>query len=192
MVVERELLPFFEWLPAGLFVFSVTLLALVLGGSFFGFLVAAIRNGPAAAIAITGTTIGTAIRELFETSPRRVWAMSALAFREAIRRRVLVVFAIFLAFLLFAGWFLDPAADHPGQLYLSFVLTWTNFLILMLAIFLSAFSLPNDVKHRTIYTVVTKPVRSWEIVLGRIFGFSAIGTLLLGVLVVFIYVFVVR
>ena len=192
MVVERELLPFFEWLPAGLFVFIGTLLALALGGSFFGFLVAAIRNGPVAAFAITGTAIVTAIRELFETSPRRVWAMSALAFREAIRRRVLVVFAIFLAFLLFAGWFLDPAADHPGRLYLSFVLTSTNFLILMLAIFLSAFSLPNDVKYRTIYTVVTKPVRSWEIVLGRIIGFSTIGTLLLAVMGVFSYVFVVR
>jgi len=192
MVVERELLTFFEWLPAGLLVCGVTLLALVLGGSFFGFLVTAIRNGPAAAIAITGTTIRTAIRELFETSPRRVWALSALAFREAIRRWVLVVFAIFLAILLFAGWFLDPAADHPGRLYLSFVLTSTNFLILMLAIFLSAFSLPNDVKNRTIYTVVTKPVRAWEIVLGRIIGFSTIGTLLLAIMGVFSYVFVVR
>jgi uncharacterized membrane protein len=97
-----------------------------------------------------------------------------------------------MALLLFAGWFLDPGADHPAVLYLSFVLTATNFLILMLAVFLSTFSLPNDVKTKTIYTVVTKPVRAWEIVLGRIIGFSAIGTLLLLVMGVFSYVFVVR
>ena len=38
--------------------------------------------------------------------------------------------------------------------------------------FLSAFSLPADFKNRTIYTIVTKPVRPGEIVLGRILGFA--------------------
>lgn len=125
-------------------------------------------------------------------SPRRVLAMTTLAFREAIRRKVLVVFGVFMAVLLFAGWFLDSGADHPARLYLSFVLTATNYLIMMLAVFLSTFSLPNDVKTKTIYTVVTKPVRPWEIILGRILGFVGIGTLLLAIMGVFSYVFVVR
>ena len=50
---------------------------------------------------------------------------------------------------------------------------------MLLALFLSAFSLPADIKSRTIYTVVTKPVRTGEIVLGRMLGFTAIGTVLL-------------
>ena len=125
-------------------------------------------------------------------SPRRVLAMTTLAFREAIRRKVLVVFGVFMAVLLFAVWFLDSGADHPARLYLSFVLTATNYLIMMLAVFLSTFSLPNDVKTKTIYTVVTKPVRPWEIILGRILGFVGIGTLLLAIMGVFSYVFVVR
>ena len=37
------------------------------------------------------------------------------------------------------------------------------------------FSLPADIKTKTIYTVVTKPVRPGEIVLGRIVGFSLVG-----------------
>ena len=192
VVDDKQIIPLVEWLPTALPLFGAVVLILIIGGAFFGFLAAALRNGPGAALVNTASSIGTAFNELRHISLRRVWAMSTLAFREAIRRKVLVVFAVFMAMLLFAGWFLDPGADHPGRLYISFVLTSTNFLILMLAVFLSTFSLPNDVKNRTIYTVVTKPVRAWEIVLGRILGFSAIGTLLLVVMAVFSYVFVVR
>jgi ABC-type transport system involved in multi-copper enzyme maturation permease subunit len=44
---------------------------------------------------------------------------------------------------------------------------------------ISTFSLPNDFKSKTIYTVVTKPVRASDIVLGRILGFTLVGTVLL-------------
>lgn len=193
MVLEdKEITPFLEWLPSGLFLFGVVLLILILGGMFIGYLVSVMRYGPAVAVSRVFSAIFTGIQELLQISPRRVWAMTTLAFREAVRRKVLVVFAVFMAVLLFAGWFLDSGADHPARLYLSFVLTATNYLIMMLAVFLSTFSLPNDVKTRTIYTVVTKPVRAWEIILGRIIGFVAIGTLLLAIMGIFSYVFVVR
>lgn len=193
MVLEdKEIIPFFEWLPVGLSLFLVTMLIVIAIGIFIGYLVSSMRYGPGKALSVTFSAVSTAIKELSQISPRRVWAMTTLAFREAIRRKVLVVFALFLVLLLFAGWFLDPTADHPGKLYLSFVLTSTNFLITMLAVFLSTFSLPNDVKNRTIYTVVTKPVRAWEIVLGRIIGFAGIGTLLLATMGLFSYFFVVR
>ncbi len=189
---DKQVIPFFQWLPGGLSLFGVVLLTLIVGGAFIGYLVSALRYGPGVAVARVISATLTGIREFLEISPRRVMAMTTLAFREAIRRKVLIVFAVFMAILLFAGWFLDPGADHPARLYLSFVLTATNYLILMLAVFLSTFSLPNDVKNRTIYTVVTKPVRAWEIVLGRILGFTFIGTVLLLIMGVFSYFFVVR
>ena len=193
MVLEdKQISTFAEWIAGGSGLLLAVLLVLLAAGLFIGYLVSALRYGPGVAIARVASSIGTAIKELFEISPRRVGAMTTLAFREAIRRKVLVVFGVFLAVLLFAGWFLDPGADHPARLYLSFVLTATNYLIVMLAVFLSTFSLPNDVKNKTIYTVVTKPVRPWEIVLGRILGFTAIGTILLAVMCLVSYFFVVR
>lgn len=102
-----------------------------------------------------------------------------------------MAFALFLIFLLFAGWYLDVQSDTPERLYLSFVLQATNYLVLILAMFLSSFSLPNDIKHRTIYTVVTKPVRAWEIVLGRIVGFGAMGSVLTALMWGASYIFVV-
>ncbi len=77
-----------------------------------------------------------------------------------------VALVAFGVILMFAGWFLDPQTPATGPLYVTFVLSWTTYLIVLLALFISAFSLPNDIKNRTIHTVVTKPVRSGEIVLG--------------------------
>ena len=94
--------------------------------------------------------------------------------------------------LLLAGWYLNPESDDPARLYISFVLTATNYLILALALFISAFSLPADIKSKTIYTIVTKPVRATEIVLGRMLGFVAVGTMMLIPMGLASYLFVTR
>ena len=62
--------------------------------------------------------------------------------------------------------------------------------MLLMGLLISAFSLPSDFKNKTIYTIVTKPVRSCDIVLGRILGFTFVGTVLLTVMGVCSYWFV--
>lgn len=118
-------------------------------------------------------------RDLPNTTLRRIYALARLAFQEALRRRVLVVMAVFIIGLLFAGWFLDAGSSNVAQLYISFVMTGTSYLVILLGLFLSCFSLPADIKNKTIQTITTKPVRSTEIVLGRILGFTAVGSMLL-------------
>ncbi len=130
--------------------------------------------------------------DLLRLSPRRVLALARLAVQESLRRRVLAGLGVFIVILAFAIWFLDARTPDPAKLYLSFVLTATTWLVLVMMVFLSAFSLPNDIKSHTIYTIVTKPVRPSEIVLGRIVGFAAVGTALLAIMGLFSYVFVVR
>jgi len=61
---------------------------------------------------------------------------------------------------------------------------------LMMGMLISSFSLPDDIKNKTIYTIVTKPVRATEIVLGRIVGFGLLGTGLLALMGAISYVFV--
>ena len=46
-----------------------------------------------------------------------------------------------------------------------------NILLLFPAALLAAFSIPNDIKNQNIYTIVTKPVERFEIVLGRFLGY---------------------
>jgi hypothetical protein len=105
---------------------------------------------------------------------------------------VLYVVGLFVVVLLLAGWYLNPQSDDPARLYVSFVLTATNYLVLALALFISAFSLPEDIKNKTMYTIVTKPVRATEIVLGRMLGFIGVGTMILVPMGLLSYVFVVR
>src|SRR5713226_2083812 len=126
--------------------------------------------------------ISGAFGDLFGTSLRRVMALTQLTFREALRRKTLWVFAVFAVLFLFAGWFLsDVTVDAELQVknYVSFVLRTISWLILPVALLLACWGLPEDIKARSLHTVVTKPVRRHEIVLGRILGYCAIGGLVL-------------
>lgn len=199
MVLEHDIPSFFVWLfgQRGEWGFLAAFVALVLAlGIFAGFicfLIAAARYGPSEGLNIVARVFFAAFQEdLPRFSFRRMFAIAGLAVRESIRRKVLIVFVVFVILLLFAGLFLDVKNDHPARLYLSFVLTASNFLVLILALLLSTFSLPNDIKTRTIYTIVTKPVGAGEIVVGRIVGFSLVGTAILALMGLVSYFFVVR
>ncbi|MCA9101856.1 MAG: hypothetical protein KDA63_11925, partial [Planctomycetales bacterium] len=192
MVIENPLPPFDQWLPIALLWWVGVSLVLTIAGVAVGYIVAAFRHGPARAAEITGTALRSAVADFLGMSAGRVFALARLAMQESFRRRVLVVLVVFFVVLGFAAWFLDSENRDVGKLYVNFVLTATTYLSMLLALFLSVFSLPNDLKQRTIYTIVTKPVRPVEIVLGRILGFMACGTVMLAVMGVVGYVFVVR
>ena len=198
MVLEQDILPYLQWFLGGdgafgaLPRFALILLGIALLGLLGGYVLAAARHGLLRGGDLTYRTVSTGFRELLETSPRRVWALASLAMKEAWRRRVWVALVVFFVILMFASWFLKTDHQDPAKLYISFVLTATTYLVLGIALVLSAFSLPGDFKSKTIYTIVTKPVRSGEIILGRILGFTLIGTLLLAVMGVCSYVFVTR
>lgn len=158
---------------------------------FICFLILSLQYGPSEAFYYVARSMYSAVTEdLPRFSPRRTFAVAKLAVQEAIRNKILVGFGIFILLLLVAGMFLDVQNNNPSRVYLSFVLTSTNYLVLLMALLLSAFSLPNDIKNRTIYTVVTKPVRAGEIVLGRTLGFAAVGTAMLVMMGLISYVFV--
>ena len=192
MVLEEEIPKFAEWIgPAFLwYLFAGSLVAVV--AAAVAWLTQSVLHGPLAAGDRVYRGVLTGLADLAGMSPRRIWALSRLAIQESLRRNVLVALALFLLILLFAGWFLDPKSVNPGKLYLGFILGATNLLVCMVTLVLSVFSLPADIKAKAIQTVTTKPVRTGEIVLGRIIGFSIVGTVLLAVMGVFGWAFVVR
>ncbi|MGD9636005.1 MAG: hypothetical protein AB7I57_24620 [Pirellulales bacterium] len=198
MVLENQPLDFMVWLLGGSGQIGAVprflLIVLVLGvlALLVGFLIALVRYGPMKAGDLTYRVVTNGFSELALTSPRRVWAIARLAIKESFRRRVVVALVVFFLILLFAGWFLKTDYPQPAKLLFSFVLTATTYLILLIALLLSTFSLPNDFKTKTIYTVVTKPVRAGDIVLGRILGFTLVGTIMLAIMSCFGYLFVVR
>ena len=192
MVLENDIPRFSQWFASALPIWLLIMFVLTVGSLAFIFLVGSAVHGPMRMGDAMFRTLKSAIWDLAAISPRRVWALARLAIQEAMRRRVWVSLIMFVVILMFALWFLDSDSPDPASLYLDFVLTATSYLVLLMAVFLSAFSLPTDLKNKTITTVVTKPVRPSEIILGRILGFVGIGTGLLAVMAVVSYLFVVR
>ncbi len=201
MVVENEITSFLGWLlpsagpnasPGALVLFLLIVAILAVLGLVGGYLVSLVRHGPLKAGDLVYRTLAASVQEATHLSLRRVMALAGLSIKEALRRRVLVALGVFVIVLVFAAWFLKNDYRDPVGLYLSVVFNATTFLTLVVAPVLSTFSLPGDFKSKTIYTIVTKPVRPAEIVLGRIIGFAAIGTLLMAIMGTLGYVFVVR
>jgi len=184
-----------EWLFQQGALFNGVLLAIILSvlGFLFGYIVSVFKHGPSEGFLKVSQIIGQLFTvDLPKMSPRRIYAVAKLAVKESIRKKVLVLVGIFVVGMMFAGWYLDPNAEYPARLYISFVLTATTYLVLLMALFISCFSIPADIKSRTIYTITTKPVRPLELFLGRVFGFTAIGTFVLSIMGLLSYIFVVR
>ena len=198
MIQEKPLLPYWEWFLqfdadrwGALWHFFISLFILAALALLLGLVVGAILYGPVKGGEKVYRVVANAMREMVAFSPRRIWAIAKVAMQEALRRRVLVAVVVFVLLLLFAGWFLKTDRE-PAKLYFSFVLTATSFLGLFIALLLAVFSLPNDFKNKTIYTIVTKPVRAGDIILGRILGFTIVGSVLLAIMGTCSYIFVNR
>jgi len=192
MVLEEEIPKFTAWFGPALlwYVFAASLVAVF--AAALAWLTQSVLYGPLAAGDRVYRGVLTGLADLAGMSPRRIWALARLAIQESLRRNVLVALALFLLIVLFAGWFLDPKSVNPGKLYLGFILGATNLLVCLVTLVLSVFSLPADIKAKAIQTVTTKPVRTGEIVLGRILGFSIVGSVLLAIMGLIGWAFVVR
>jgi len=134
-------------------------------------------------------------REFVTISPRRVFAVARLTWKESIRRKALLVFLVFGVLFMFGTWFMPQATqrvDMEVQNYVAFVFFAMNGLVLPVVLLLSCLGLPEDIRLRSLHTVVTKPIHRNEVVLGRMLGFASVGTMVLAVMSVVGYVWVVR
>ena len=134
-------------------------------------------------LVVLGKVLWLLVPEVFAMRPRRLYAIAKQSVTEAMRRMwapyvVLVLFAVILAF---THWFLPASQQRPAELGRIYVGTLTLLCMLLLTVMVTVMaplSLPQDIQMQTIYTVVSKPVRRLELILGRIVGYMAIVTVL--------------
>ena len=139
--------------------------------------------------------LGGMLNDLTHLSPQRIWALTRLTFLESYRRKALAVFVVFGLLFMFAGWFMGDTKEIKSdqvKVYISFVLTAITWLTLLVVLLLCCFGVPEDIRLRSIHTVVTKPARRVEIVLGRMLGYALIGFLVLLVMSIVGYFWIVR
>ena len=146
---------------------------------FVGLVVALLTHGVRGPRLVVDT-LRRGVVDLTGLSPRRIAALAGLAVKEALNRKALYVLFV-LAFLFAAAnlFLRTPSADLPAKPYVSFVLTTITWVLVPVALLLSCWGLPADIKDRSLHTVVTKPVRRSEIVIGRIVGYGLVTTVVL-------------
>lgn len=109
----------------------------------------------------------------------RVWIIAINTFTEAVRQKVFYILLIFALVVIAAASFLaqfsfgEDVAQVASYDLKSIKDTCTgaiSVVSMLIAIVGTAMLLPNEVESRTIYTILSKPVRRFEFLLGKYFG----------------------
>jgi len=108
--------------------------------------------------------------------------------------KIAAVFIILLLVLLPAMGFTvtgDDTLKGRLQTFVSYGLSLTSFLLCLLTIMVSIYSLTSDIKQKQIYTVITKPIRRFQLLLGKLLGIILLDVGLLVLFCGLIYAIVV-
>lgn len=125
-------------------------------------------------------------RDLLRTSLGRIWAISGVCFRDAIRRKVLWITPLAMLGILVIAGLQKPVDEQDAiRLTIKFCFMTTALVVTIIAIITAATNLPREIENRVVYTIVTKPVTRLEIVLGKIVGFARVSAAILIIMGVF-------
>ncbi len=118
----------------------------------------------------------------------RITAIAANTFREAVRDRVLYNLIAF-ALLMSGGAILvgQISLDIERLVVVNLGLTAVSLFGVVIAIFIGIGLVAKEIDKRTLYTVLSRPVRRWEFILGKFFGL--VGTLVVNAFLMAIGVF---
>lgn len=112
---------------------------------------------------------------------QRVGAIAANTFREAVRDRVLYNLILFALLLVAAAVLFGQISIGIVRIVvISLSLTSISIFGMVIAIFIGIGLVSKEIEKKTLYTVLARPVRRWEFILGKYFGL--VGTLVVNAL----------
>ncbi|MFC1737653.1 ABC transporter permease [Planctomycetota bacterium] len=123
-----------------------------------------------------------------------IWAVAKNTIKRAIRMKTAVFFLLLLLILLAV---MSITATGDGtlkgrlQTFVSYGLSLTSFLLCVLTIIISVYSITNDIKQKQIYTVLTKPIRRYQLLLGNLVGVILLDVALLTFFSAFMYAVII-
>ncbi len=118
----------------------------------------------------------TAIVDFF----RGPWCIAVYTWREGMRKKTLVGFLVLSLLVIFGSSFmssfLDPSAQSDMELKLIKDICVTTIAIfgMLITVFISASVVPLEMDNKVIYTVLSKPVRRVQYLLGKFLGVQLI------------------
>lgn len=125
---------------------------------------------------------------------RSIWAVARNTISQALRMKVAVVVIMMLVILLpLMGIVMIGDGTLKGKLqtFISYGLSLTSLLLCVLTIAVSTHTLTDEIKRKQIFLVLTKPIRRFELILGKFLGVVILDVFLLAIFGVIIYSFTV-
>jgi len=123
-----------------------------------------------------------------------IWAVAKNTIKQAVRMKVAAVFTLLLVVLLpVMGMAITGDGTLKGRLqtFVSYGLSLVSLLLCLLTIVVSIYTLTSDIKERQIFTVLTKPIRRYQIIVGKLLGVFLLDVVLLTLFSTVIYLIAV-
>src|SRR5438132_7779367 len=119
----------------------------------------------------------------------RIFYIATNTFREAVRDRVLYNLIAFALLMTGAAVLVGQISiDIEKLVVINLGLTAVSLFGIVIAIFIGIGLVSKEIEKRTLYTVLSRPVRRWEFIAGKFFGLA--GTLVVNTFCMAIGVFV--
>ena len=116
-------------------------------------------------------------------SCRRVWAVAANTFLEAVRQKVFAVILIFgLVLLGGANYFAEFSFQEQFKFLKDLGYAAISLTGLLVGLLGAAQLIPAEIERRTILTALCRPLRRWEFVLGKYLGLVSLLGAILGIM----------
>ncbi len=112
----------------------------------------------------------------------RIWAVAKTTVSQAIRMKIALLFILVLLVVLPILSFIvtgDGSLKGKLQTFITYGMGLMNLLLCLLTIIIAAFTLSSDLKSSLLHTVVTKPIRRFELFIGKVLGIAVLDLMLL-------------
>lgn len=121
---------------------------------------------------------------------RRIWAVSRETFLECIRTRAMALFLAFLAGCILAMTLMiegDGTLKGRIQTFLSYSLALVQLVLGVLTVGLTTWIITSDIRRKSIFILVAKPLPRWQYIVGRFVGVAMLDAAILAGCVLAIY-----
>ena len=112
----------------------------------------------------------------------RIWAVAVNTIRQILRLKIATAFIVILFVLLpVMGFGMTGDGTLKGRLqsFVSYGLSLTSLLLCLLTIIASIYTLTSDIKNKQIYTVITKPIKRYQLIVGKLVGVVLLSSVML-------------
>ncbi len=123
---------------------------------------------------------------------KKIYVVAVNTYREAIRNRILYTVLFFLLILLGISTILGSfTMGETRRFVIDFGFSGIELLGVAMAIIIGTGMIYNEIQRKTIFTVIPKPVKRWQFILGKFLGLSLTLFVQEVLMLVFVVIFIV-